>query len=115
MPAQISLPTRERIAQLHAEGTRINHIARELGLARGTVAKYVRDLDAGHARLAGLTEDELARLRFLATLAAPCLCPSCGDRYFVLEEWEKIFCDCGAEFERPSQSAGPRDSAKRSA
>lgn len=98
MPARISRPVRQSIAKLHAGGARIADIARELNLARGTVARYVHEIDDDSAAASGLTADEVARLRFLATLAAPFKCAACGDQYFVLACWDCVFCDCGAEF-----------------
>lgn len=95
MPAPISRPMRQKIAERHAEGRRIVDIARELGLARGTVARYVREIDDNEEAVAALTADEVARLRFLATLARPFRCSKCGEACFVWDEWDAVVCDCG--------------------
>ena len=86
MPAPISRPTRARVRQLHEDGRRISDIARELGLARSTVSRYVAEMDAQHevalSPAAQLTEDEVGRLRHLASLMVKHTCPACS-QYIV--------------------------------
>ncbi len=126
MPARTAPVVVKRIRHLRRQGLQIGAIAREVGVGRGTVAKYVKKVD-GQAELedvvGGLTaaqQDNLMRLvdlpietiEALAGAAATHRCP-CGEGIVYLPSAERFRCaTCGELFRvEPAQAAPPKPKA----
>ncbi len=110
MPAKISRPVLERIKRLYEDGMRISDIAGELGLCRGTVAKYVRAYEADRivagSPAAQLTDEEILKLRYMLARIVPVACPSCGERMYADRTADEGTCpSCGSGWSRKKQSA----------
>lgn len=88
MPAPIPPTLKNRLQTLRSEGHRISEIARQLGLARSTLARYTKDVD-DHVELQStpavkLSEQEVLKLRWLASQLEFITCGECG-RHLVVD------------------------------
>ena len=114
MAARLSRPARERIKKMHEEGLRQKDIADALGVARCTVARYVQeiedDVEVQRSPAGGLTEREVARLKFLARTVHELSCPKCAEEFtapVTAREGDCPHCGAGWAIGQPEQSARP--------
>lgn len=101
MPARISRPVREKIAEMHAEGVRYKDIAEATGVSAATVAKYCKNADdqVELARLPAseIDDDDLHLLDQLKSVVRTGPCPSCGAQLVTLTTMPSCLCRaCGA-------------------
>lgn len=104
MPARIPPKIQRDIMKLRAKGLRVGQIAREVGLHRTTVSRYVEDADAidtnaiEAAAAADFTAADVQVLRRLAREVAECSCEACGHVFVILVSTLKFRCPrCGVE------------------
>ena len=104
MPAPIPPTIRKKLQTLRGEGHRISEIAKELGLARSTVARYTKDVDdrveLESAPAAKLSDREVLKLRWLASQLEFTDCGECGSHLVVDVTRQQGRCHkCGSGWE----------------